>query len=212
MHEVARLISAAIGGYIAGTTPSADIASRLVGKGAIDIRASGTGNPGGTNARRVLGRRPGYAVVLADIAKGVVACAWGRRRAGDIGAHVGGVAAVVGHCYPVWSRFRGGKGAATSFGQCLCTFPVYAPVDFLLAWGVARVPGVRRPALVSVGVSSIVWVLAGAVWSWRRLPNLWGPPATRALPLANAATTLVIASRGVTMLARGEADELVLPR
>lgn len=212
VHVEMRLVRAAIGGYLLGATPSADIASRLVTKGALDIRTSGTGNPGGTNARRVLGPGPGYAVVLADIVKGFVACAWGRRCAGDTGAHVAGVAAVAGHCYPLWARFRGGKGVATSFGQCAYTFPAWAPVDLLVGVGVARIPGLRRPALVSVCVSSASWLSASLVW-WRRgLPNLWGPRPTAALPLANAATVLVIASRGIAMVRKGEPDELAVPR
>lgn len=206
-----RLVAAAVGGYLCGSAPSADVASRLAGQGA-DVRLKGTGNPGGTNARRVLGAGPGYAVVAADIAKGFVGCAWGRRCADDRGAHVAGVAAVAGHCYPPWSRFRGGKGVATSFGQCLYTFPAWAPVDLAVATAVARIPGLRRPALVSVCVSSALWLGASLVW-WRRgLPNLWRPRATAALPLANAATLLVIASRAIAMLRRGEPDELALPR
>jgi glycerol-3-phosphate acyltransferase PlsY len=125
---------------------------------------------------------------------------------------VAGVAAVVGHCYPLWTGFRGGKGVATSYGQCLATFPAYAPLDAALATSVARIPGLRRPALVSVAVSSTAWLLASFLW-WRyRLPNLWGPRPTRALLLANAATVLVIASRAVPMLYRREPDELALPR
>lgn len=212
MSVAIRLVCAAVGGYLFGTTPSADVAARLVGKGAVDIRSSGTGNPGGTNARRVLGRRPGYAVVLADIAKGFVGCAWGRRCAGDRGAHVAGVAAVIGHCYPLWSRFRGGKGVATSFGQCAYTFPAWAPVDLAIGMGVPRISGLRRPALVSVCVSSTVWLAASLVWWRHRLPNLWGPQATAALPLANAATLLVIASRAIGMIRKGEPDELAVPR
>ena len=136
----------------------------------------------------------------------------GRRRASGSGAHVAGVAAVAGHCYPVWTRFRGGKGVATSFGQCISTFPAWAPLDLAMGMGIARIPGLRRPALVSVSISSVGWLAASVVW-WRRgLPNLWGPRPTAALPLANAATLLVIASRGLAMVRRGEPDELALPR
>jgi glycerol-3-phosphate acyltransferase PlsY len=212
MHGALRLLTAALGGYLLGTVPSADVACRLAGRPYAGLRASGTGNPGGVNARRVLGRRMGTAVITADIVKGIAACSWGRRRAGDVGAHVAGVAAVAGHCYPVWSRFRGGKGVATSFGQCLYTFPAYAPLDVAVATGVARVPGLRRPALVSVAVSSVTWLAASVVW-WRRgLPNLWGLRPTAALPLANAATVLVLASRAGPLLRGQEPDELALPR
>jgi glycerol-3-phosphate acyltransferase PlsY len=212
MHRAAQLLSAALGGYLLGTAPSADVACRLARGGSVDLRSSGTGNPGGMNARRVLGRRIGWAVAAADIGKGVAACAFGRRAAGDTGAHVAGVAAVVGHCYPLWSGFRGGKGVATSFGQCLYTFPAYAPLDIAVATSVARLPGLRRPALVSVAASSVAWLAASVVW-WRRgLPNLWGPPPTAALPVANAATVLVLGLRVVSMVRRREPDELALPR
>jgi glycerol-3-phosphate acyltransferase PlsY len=207
-----RLLSAAAGGYLLGTFPSSDVAAKLMTGGSADLRSSGSGNPGGINARRVLGRRVGAVVIAADIGKGVAGCAWGGRSAGDLGAHLAGVAAVVGHCYPIWTRFRGGKGVATSFGQCLYTFPAYAPVDVALATTVARVPGLRRPAFVSVAVSSAAWLLASVLW-WRRgLPNLWGPQPTVALPLANGATVLVIASRAASLLRRHEPDELALPR
>jgi acyl phosphate:glycerol-3-phosphate acyltransferase len=212
MPRVPRLVSAALGGYVLGTLPSSDIAARLAAGGAVDLRSSGTGNPGGMNAQRLLGRRVGAVVIAADIAKGVAACSLGRRRAGDLGAHLAGVAAVIGHCYPVWSGFRGGKGVATSFGQCLSTFPAYAPVDVAVAMAVARAPGVGRPALVSGGVASIAWLAASVLWWKRALPNLWGPRPTMALPVANAATVLVIASRAVSMLRRNEPDELALPR
>ena len=212
MHRASRLLFAALGGYLLGTAPCADVASRLATGGALDLRSSGSGNPGGVNAKRVLGRRIGHAVMAADVAKGIAACGWGRKVAGDLGAHLAGVAAVAGHCYPPWSRFRGGKGVATSFGQCVATFPAYAPVDAALATAVARIPGLRRPALVSVAVSSGAWVLAGVLW-WRRgLPNLWGPRPTVALPVASAATVLVIASRVISSLRHREPDELALPR
>jgi acyl phosphate:glycerol-3-phosphate acyltransferase len=207
-----RFLIAAAGGYVLGTFPSADLAARLASGGSIDLRSSGSRNPGGMNARRMLGPRAGGAVVATDVVKGVAACALGRRIAGDSGAHAAGVAAVAGHCYPLWTRFRGGKGVATSFGQCLYTFPAYAPVDIAVAIGAARLPGLRRPALASVAISSLLWLLASVLWWRRRLPNLWGPRPTAALPLANTATVLVIATRGVALLLRRETDELALPR
>jgi acyl phosphate:glycerol-3-phosphate acyltransferase len=212
MQRIVRLAAAATGGYLLGTLSSSSLAARLATGGTVDLRSAGTGNPGGMNAQRLLGRRVGALVIAADVAKGVAACCLGRRSAGDLGAHVAGVAAVTGHCYPLWTRLRGGKGVATSFGQCLYTLPAYAPVDVAVAVTVARTPGLRRPALVSVGVSSIAWVLAGIVWWKRALPNAWGPRPTIALPVANAATVLVIASRAVSMLRRNEPDELALPR
>ena len=89
---------AAAAGYLIGTLPSADIAAGLTTRGAVDLRAAGSGNPGALNALRLLGRRAGLAVTVADIGKGVAACLLGRALAGERGAHAGGVAAVAGHC------------------------------------------------------------------------------------------------------------------
>jgi glycerol-3-phosphate acyltransferase PlsY len=207
-----RLLLAAASGYLLGTVPSADIASRLASGAHVDLRRSGSRNPGGVNAIRLLGHTAGRAVIVADVLKGFAGCACGRAAAGDLGAHVAGVAAVLGHCYPVWNGFQGGKGAATSFGQCLYTFPAAAPLDLALGIGVARIPGLRRPALVSASVSSAVWLAASVVWWRRRLPNSWGPPPTVALPLANAATVLVIASRFVRALRLEHPDDLEVAR
>ncbi len=161
------------------------------------MRSAGTGNPGGANALRLLGRRAGVAVTCADIAKGALACRVGRRVAGDAGAHLAGVAAVAGHCFPAQAGFRGGMGVATSFGQCLATFPVYAPLDVGVAAAVAKLSPARHRVTLALAVSSGLWVAAGAIW-WRRgLANLWGPSPSPLLPLANAATSGLIASRGL---------------
>ena len=187
-----RLIAAATTGYALGTIPSADVAARLATQGVTDLRSAGSGNPGAANAMAVLGKGWGYGVLLADVTKGAAACVAGGRLAGEVGAHLGGTAAVVGHCLPVWNRFRGGKGVAASAGQCLATFPAYFPIDLGVAWATARW---RRQAMVATTAASLTWVVAGAVW-WRRgWPNLWGPRPSAALPLAAAASSAVILSR-----------------
>jgi glycerol-3-phosphate acyltransferase PlsY len=209
---VKRLLAAAACGYLAGSVSFADLASARWSGRRDRLRMSGSGNPGAMNARRLLGRRAGAAVVAADVGKGVAACVLGRALASDAGAHVGGVAAVAGHCYPVWSGGRGGKGAAKSFGQCLATFPAYAPLDIAVALGASRLVGGRNPAFAATGLAAAAWTVAGAFW-WRLgLRNLWGPPPTALLPLANAASTAVIASRFVASIRRGELDELLLDR
>jgi glycerol-3-phosphate acyltransferase PlsY len=206
--RVLRFFTAFSAGYLLGTVPSADGVTRLVAGRRVDLRDAGSRNPGALNVFRLLGRAPGRAVIVADVAKGFAACACGRALAGDTGAHVGGTAAVVGHCYPVWNGFQGGKGVATSFGQCLYTFPAAAPLDLALGIGIARVPGLRRPGLAAALVPSAVWLLASVLWWRRRLPNSWGPAPTAALPIANAATVLVIASRFARAHVLRHPDEL----
>ncbi|MGH3065944.1 MAG: glycerol-3-phosphate acyltransferase [Gaiellaceae bacterium] len=205
---VLRLLTASAVGYLVGTLPSADVASRVAARGRVDLRASGSRNPGGVNAFRLLGSTAGRAVIVVDVLKGFTACSLGKAAAGDNGAHVAGVSAVLGHCYPAWNGFRGGKGIATSFGQCLYTFPAAAPMDIALAIGIARIPGLRRKGLVSTAVASGTWLAASLVWWKRRLPNSWGPPPSLALPLANAATLLIIGSRFALALRRGHSDDL----
>lgn len=193
----ARLLGAAALGYLAGTVPSADAAGRLARRGQLDLRTSGTGNPGAANAMVVLGRRWGYAILAADMAKGAVGSVAGRLVAGDAGAHVGGVASVVGHCYPLWNGFRGGKGVAPSVGQCAVTFPAWSVLDLAVA-GAAALPRWQRRTRTATLVSCTAWVLAATAW-WRRgWPNLWGPRPSAALPLAAAASSALILYRFAT--------------
>lgn len=191
---LARVSGAALLGYLTGTVPSADLASRLATGSVASLREKGTRNPGAANALVVLGKRWGYAILAADIVKGAAACLGGRRLAGVTGAHVAGTAAVVGHCFPVWNGFKGGKGVAVSVGQCLATFPVYVPVDLVVA-GAAVAGRWRSRTFATTMVASSVWVGASALW-WRKgWPNGWGPRPGPALPAANAATTAVILTR-----------------
>ena len=187
-----RLGAAATAGYLVGAAPSADVAARLATKGATDIRTVGTGNPGAANVGAVLGKKWGYGVLIADISKGAAAAFLGRRIAGPLGAHVGGTAAVVGHCFPVWNGFRGGKGAATSSGQCFATFPAYFPIDLGVAYAIAKWRQRPFPATV---VASVLWV-AACTAAWRRgWRNGWGPTPTAALPTAAALSSSVILYR-----------------
>ncbi len=204
-----RLLGAGLGGYLLGTVPSSDVAARVATDGRLDLREVGSGNPGAMNALKTLGRGYGIAVAAADVAKGAVACAAGRRVAGANGAHLAGVAAVAGHCYPVWSGFRGGgKGVATSAGQCLATFPAYAPIDATIGVLAAAYMPPRHRALTATVVAASAWVVGGALWWRKRLPNGWGPEPTLALPLANVATTTVILSRFAAALRARRDDDL----
>ena len=143
----------------------------------------------------VLGKAWGSGILAADAAKGALACTVGRRLAGATGAHVAGTAALVGHCFPVWNGFRGGKGVAVSLGHSAATFPVYVPIDLGVAWFVGAKTGRTFPG---TAVASAAWVAAGALW-WRKgWPNGWGPEPTAALPLSAAVSSAVIAYKFLT--------------
>lgn len=180
-------------GYLLGTVSSADVVVKRM-KGP-DLRTRGTGNPGAANAMKVLGTRGGLAVMAGDIGKGVAACAVGATLAGSAGAHLAGTAAVAGHCYPVTNGFRGGKGVATSAGQCLATFPAYFPIDVGVAAAVAAVPSWKQRAFAATLTSSACWVLGGVVWWAKGWRNLWGPKPGVLLPLGALASSAMIAER-----------------
>lgn len=189
------LLLSATAGYVVGTVPCADAASRLATGGATDLRRAGSGNPGAVNAMAVLGTGWGFGILAADVAKGALACGIGRRLAGGSGAHTAGAAAVVGHCFPAWNGFRGGKGVAVSVGQCLATFPAYLPFDLAVGWAVGHL---TRRALPGTAAGSATWVAAGLLW-WRKgWPNAWGPVPTAALPASAAVSSAVILYRFAT--------------
>ncbi len=188
-------LASAAAGYLIGTVPCADTAARLATGGTTDLRDAGTGNPGAVNAMAVLGPSWGWGIMAADVAKGVLACSAGRRIAGPTGAHIAGTAAVVGHCFPMWNGFRGGKGVAVSLGQCAATFPAYLPIDLAVAWAVGQRTGRTFPG---TAVASATWVTAGVLW-WRNgWPNAWGPAPTAALPVSAALSSVVIAYKFLT--------------
>ncbi len=191
-----RLAGAAAAGYGLGGMPTADLACRLATGGAVDLRTAGSCNPGAANAMGVLGWSWGYSILGADIAKAALACVAGRALAGPNGCHIGGTAAVVGHCFPAASGFRGGKGVAASVGQCLVSFPAYFPIDLAVATLTSFGPW-RRRAFAAIALSCTAWVASGVLW-WRRgWSNRWGPRPSAALPLASAISSAVILSRFV---------------
>ncbi|MCM3734935.1 glycerol-3-phosphate 1-O-acyltransferase PlsY [Bacillus cytotoxicus] len=112
--------------YLLGSIPFALVVGKI-GYG-IDIREHGSGNLGGTNTFRTLGKKAGFIVTIADILKGTLATALPIIFGLPIHPLWFGLAAVVGHVYPIFAKFRGGKAVATSAGVLLC----YAPLTFVI--------------------------------------------------------------------------------
>lgn len=119
--------AAALVAYIVGSIPFGYIAGSIAG---VDLRQHGSGNIGATNTLRVLGRKYGYAVFIGDVLKGFVAvrfALWLAHFHPEASYLIGIVAAlfvVLGHSFPVWLRFRGGKGVAAAAGACLGLLPL----------------------------------------------------------------------------------------
>lgn len=166
-----------VASYLVGSIPFSFLVARAFG--VEDVRRVGSGNVGATNVLRSAGRRAGGLALLLDAAKGVVASLTAVTLAPDrelIWA-LAAVAAVVGHMYPVWLRFQGGKGVATGFGAFAPLVPVAAlgaTVLFLLTLGATRF--VSLSSIVgAVSLFSFALVLGGPG------PVVWASAFTAAL-------------------------------
>ena len=117
-------------GYLLGSVPFAFLLAR---RGGIDLRETGSGNVGATNVLRTRGLVQALMVVGLDAAKGMLAVIMAQRLGdGPATPVVAGLAAVIGHIYPVWLRFRGGKGVATTGGMFAVLVPVPAGIAIVV--------------------------------------------------------------------------------
>ena len=150
-------------GYLLGSLPFGYWAGRMKG---IDLRTVGSGNTGGTNAVRILGPRVGIPVIALDIAKGAAAALVGDAIGGPDIAVLASVAAVLGHAFPFWLRFRGGKAVATGAGTMLALVPWIGVTVFVIWVAVALVTRyVSVASLVAAFSYSVLCVLSGQPWS-----------------------------------------------
>ena len=162
--------------YLIGSIPFALLFARWWG--IVDLHRVGSGNIGAANVLRASGKTPGVLVAMLDIAKGAASVAAARSlHAGDGVIAVAGFAAIVGHIYPIWLRFRGGKGVATSCG----VFSVLAPLPMAAA-AVSFLVTVWLTRYVSLG--SVVGSLALAPLAMAfdsPLPVVWAATAASGL-------------------------------
>ena len=151
--------------YLLGSIPAGYIAGRIAG---VDVRKVGSGNIGATNVTRVLGKRFGYPVFIVDFAKGLAAVVVGVMIAKaaqstpqfvDLCGAIAAVSSVIGHSYPIWLGFKGGKGVATSLGSL-----------FGLNW-------------IAAAVACVVWI---SVFQLTRYVSLSSIAAALALPVTIA--------------------------
>ncbi|ALN59678.1 hypothetical protein GLE_4337 [Lysobacter enzymogenes] len=169
--------------YALGSVSGSLVLGKLRG---VDIRTQGSGNAGGTNALRTQGARFALGVVAIDIGKGALA-AWLALRYAPLGdglsvtahGYLAAFAAVLGHVWPLWHGFRGGKGVATLVGGLLVLWPFVTPA-LLLVWGATI-------ALSGyVGLASVIAALSLPLLAWYSdadAPRLWFCVAAAALVL-----------------------------
>jgi glycerol-3-phosphate acyltransferase PlsY len=150
----------AVLGYLIGSVPFGVVVARVMGLG--NLREIGSGNIGATNVLRTGSKPAAAATLILDAAKGAVALLLARAITGEDAAQIAALAAMIGHCYPVWLKFSGGKGVATFLGIMLAlAWPVGLAI--CLAWLVGA--GLTRMSsmggLVAAAVSSVLVVVMG---------------------------------------------------
>jgi glycerol-3-phosphate acyltransferase PlsY len=146
--------------YLLGSIPFGMVLARAMGLG--DLRAIGSGNIGATNVLRTGSKKAALATLILDGAKGAVAVLIANAMLGPDAAQMAGLAAFLGHLYPVWLRFQGGKGVATFIGVTLAlAWPVGLSICglWLLVFAATRISSLS--ALAAAGMSVFVAFLLG---------------------------------------------------
>lgn len=146
-----------IAAYVIGSIPSAVLVGRLFY--GVDIRNHGSNNPGATNTVRVLGKRAGVLVLIGDIGKGALAAALPFILHQDVDPLLLGLVAVLGHCFPIFTNFRGGKAIATTAGALLIANPWMLLVAYVSFFGVILTTKYVFMGSISVGVALFVYSL-----------------------------------------------------
>ena len=172
-----NLVAAIVIGYLLGSVPSGLILTRLAGFG--DVRKIGSGNIGATNVLRTGNKTLAAMTVLLDAGKGVAAVLIGTRWGTDAMLVAAG-AAVLGHMFPVWLGFRGGKGAATALG-----------VVAIVAWPVAV-------------VGALIWLATAAIFRYSSLAALVATTAAAGVAafMVDGPHELLIAAIAVLVIAK----------
>ncbi len=133
-------------GYLLGSVPSGMILARLMNLG--NLREIGSGNIGATNVLRTGNKKAAALTLLFDAAKGAIVVLLARHLVGEDAAQLGGFMAFIGHCFPVWLKFRGGKGVATYLG---------------ILWAVSWPMGLA---------ACVIWLIVAAIFRYSSLAAL----------------------------------------
>ncbi len=154
-------------GYLLGSIPFGLLLTMAIG---IDIRKVGSGNIGTTNVLRTGNKALAAATLLLDAGKGAVAVLLAQHYGGEAAAITAGFCAFMGHCFPIWLKFQGGKGVATLLGITLAANPM-AGITALLTWSTVALLtrysslGGMASALVA---AAAMWAVSESSW-WRAL-------------------------------------------
>lgn len=158
------VIACIIVGYLLGNIQTAIIVSRAYYHD--DIRNHGSGNAGSTNMVRVYGYGPGAITFAGDFLKAFLGVLIGQLIAGQIGGYIAGLFVVVGHCWPVFDGFRGGKGVASSYSIAIFTFPLGALGAILIGGAILLIN--KKMSIMSLAAMLLFlsqrWCSSGAIF------------------------------------------------
>lgn len=157
MNKYLALFITALIGYLLGCISTGVIVSKVYAR--IDIRKYGSGNAGMTNVMRTLGWVPGVISFAGDMLKGLIAAFIGKWLAGELGMCVGGLAAIIGHDWPVFFGFKGGKGISTSFGFILASNWLIALLLIPVQFSVLLTTGFMSLASIASSIGFFVFAL-----------------------------------------------------
>jgi len=159
------ILSSALVGYLLGSLPFGYLVARAHG---VDIFKVGSGNPGATNVKRVLGAKAGNTVFALDAVKGAVAAAWpllpwvhGDAADGRLMGLIGVIAAVLGHSFSMFTKFKGGKGVATAAGGLVVLIPVACLIGsavWVLTFFLSRYVSLGS-VLAAIAVPAASWLM-----------------------------------------------------
>ena len=155
------MIPAAILGYLLGSIPFGLVIARVLGLG--DLRKIGSGNIGATNVLRTGNKPAALATLLMDSGKGAAAVLAARALFDEDAALLAGFCAFLGHCFPVWLSFRGGKGVATFLGTLLAVLPVAGLIACATWAAVAALSRISSLSALVAAATAPIWlyVLSG---------------------------------------------------
>lgn len=172
-------------GYIIGNIQFAVIFSYLLHRD--DVRHHGSGNAGSTNMLRVYGKKDGIITFAGDLLKGVAGALIGRLLGGENCAYMGAMGVVLGHCYPVFFGFHGGKGVASSLGAVFALNPLYGGIVSIVA------------AIVAIATKTISAASLSGTAAYLIIALIWG---TKGNKLFAAALFILICIRHRENIAR----------
>jgi acyl phosphate:glycerol-3-phosphate acyltransferase len=176
--------------YLLGSIPFGLFMAKIFG--GTDIRVEGSGNIGASNVTRVVGPVPGILTLILDAAKGALAV-WLASRYTELSATwmmIAGLAALVGHCFPIWLKFKGGKGVATALGVFLVICPWAALCDLALFTAVAIFS--RYSSLASLAAAATMPLLIHFLWA----PPPYAPPLVITIGTLAASLLVIVQHHG----------------